>query len=125
MQLGYADKLLAQPTSLFRTRYGDPSGTGPAAEYVAALDHPLRPEVLPAYDGLLVTGDGDAWARVHAPDPYRPEVWDVYAPSRAWRGRVELPERFLAMAVRGDRVYGVWRDELGVEHVRAYALSIR
>jgi hypothetical protein len=27
------------------------------------------------------------------------------------------------MAVGGDRVVGVWRDDLGVEHVRVYRVS--
>ena len=37
-------------------------------------------------------------------------------------GRVTLPPSFRLTAIGSDRVYGVWKDEEDVEHVRVYPL---
>ena len=93
------------------------------AEYLSAMDHASRPELMPGYDDVIVAGDGPTWARVYAPDLLAAATWDVFAPDRAWLGSVVTPAGLTVHAVAGDRVYGVWRDELGVEHIRAYRLA--
>lgn len=58
--------------------------------------------------GTLETDDPEALAS--------PE-WDVFDSEGRFLGVVTLPERFDAKVFRGDRIYGVWRDELDVGHV--------
>jgi hypothetical protein len=52
------------------------------------------------------------------PDPWRePVVYDVYAPDGVLLGTVPMPRRFTWYGSRGEQVWGVTRDELGVEYV--------
>jgi hypothetical protein len=43
--------------------------------------------------------------------------WDVFDGEGRYLGIVTMPERFSPSLFRGDKVYGVWRDELNVEYV--------
>lgn len=43
--------------------------------------------------------------------------WDIFDPEGRYLGIVTMPERFQPLRFRGDRVYGVWRDELEVQYV--------
>ena len=43
--------------------------------------------------------------------------WDVYAQDGKYLGAIRLPDKFAPLRVIGDRIYGVWRDELDVQHV--------
>jgi hypothetical protein len=92
-------------------------------EYLSVLDHPSRPRHLPAYSHVVATGDGSVWARVYAPDLFAAATWDVFDGERRWRGQVRTPAGFMLDQVRGDIVVGVWRDSLGVEHVRLYRIA--
>jgi hypothetical protein len=47
--------------------------------------------------------------------------WDVFDIDGRYLGIVEMPERFQPIRFRGDRIYGIWRDELDVQ----YALILR
>ncbi len=49
-------------------------------------------------------------------------TWDVLAP-KGWAATLEVDARFHLMAVQGERALGVWRDELGVESIRVYAVA--
>lgn len=49
-------------------------------------------------------------------------AYDVFGPDLAYLGRVSNPRGFRLHRVRGDRLYGTWRDELGVPGVRVYRL---
>jgi hypothetical protein len=73
---------------------------------------------------LLDLGGAGVWARIYTVDPFAQGTWDVYAPDRVWQGQVRTPARFFVHAVEADRLIGVWYDELDVEHVRAYELSL-
>lgn len=44
-------------------------------------------------------------------------TWDVFDPEGRYLGRVEMPARFQPVRFVGDRVYGIWRDELDVQYV--------
>jgi hypothetical protein len=83
---------------------------------LSAFDHPATPEVLPAYVRLVAAEDGTVWvARFSSEDP-----WDVYGVAGDLLGGVRVPEDFIPMSIRGDRVAGVWLDELGIEYVQVY-----
>jgi hypothetical protein len=43
--------------------------------------------------------------------------WDVFDGVGRYLGIVTMPTRFAPRMVRGDRIYGVWRDELDVQYV--------
>jgi hypothetical protein len=43
--------------------------------------------------------------------------WDVFDPDGRFLGMLSLPDRFQPMRVVEDRLYGVWRDDLDVQHV--------
>lgn len=88
--------------------------------YLDALGHPDTPELLPAYYQIVVADDGTSWAQIYQPDLLASAVWDVFAPDRRWLGQVATPAGFMVQAISEDTLLGVWRDELGVEHVRVY-----
>jgi hypothetical protein len=110
------DRGPAPVTSKDRQDYAAMFGQGDsprAKEYVAVLRDPHAPTELPAYRSLVVADDGSVWAERYAYGSF-----DVYGPNRAFLGRVQAP---LALTqVVGSRLVGVWRDEMGVEHVRIY-----
>jgi hypothetical protein len=92
-------------------------------EQLPLLDHPLAGRSLPAYAQLLRSNAGEIWARVYSVDPFAAAWWDVYTPSGQWLGQIETPEMFIVRAIDGERLIGVWYDDLGVEHVRVHAIT--
>lgn len=44
-------------------------------------------------------------------------TWDVFDAEGRLLGAAQLPPRFTPLRTHGDAVYGVERDELGVNHV--------
>jgi len=48
-------------------------------------------------------------------------TWDVFDNGGRFLGVVEMPQRFQPVRFLGDRIYGIWRDELDVQ----YALVLR
>jgi hypothetical protein len=86
----------------------------------------------PAFEAVFAGPRSTIWVQhVQAPselgdqefeafDPRRdfaaPE-WDVFDSEGRFLGVVTLPRRFAPSAFRGENIYGVWSDELGVEHV--------
>jgi len=53
--------------------------------------------------------------RVFPDNPVRD--WDVFDPIGRYLGVVTTPGRFDRMVIRGDEIYGRWRDELDVPYV--------
>jgi len=92
-------------------------------EYLAALDHELRPSLLPAYDRVLAAADGHVWAQVYESDLASAHEWDVFDSQRRFVGRVHVAAGFYPMVISADAVVGVWRDPMGVEYVRAYRFT--
>jgi hypothetical protein len=43
--------------------------------------------------------------------------WDVFDGAGRWMGVVRMPLHFQPIDIQGDRIYGVWRDEMDVQHV--------
>jgi hypothetical protein len=56
----------------------------------------------------------EAWNPIE--DQGAPE-WDVFDSQGRYLGIVTMPRRFAPRMFRGDKVYGVWRDELDVQYV--------
>jgi hypothetical protein len=83
---------------------------------------PTYATTLPAYS-RLVAAEGGAWA-VEYPAPgegvTRAHVFDDQGVLTAV---VELPASFTPHDVRGGRVYGVHRDEFGVETIHVHAFG--
>jgi hypothetical protein len=53
----------------------------------------------------------DVWA--HAPT----SGWDVFDSEGRFLGVVTMPPRFTPKIFRGDKIFGVWRDEFDVQYV--------
>jgi hypothetical protein len=49
--------------------------------------------------------------------------FDVFDAQGRFLGVLALPERFQPLRVSGNRLYGVWRDELDVQHVMVLAFA--
>jgi hypothetical protein len=56
-------------------------------------------------------------------EPPAGETWQVFKRDGGWLGAVRLPARMTVRAVARNRVYRVWRDDDGAEHVRAYVIN--
>ncbi len=104
-----------------RTRLG-PNPNPYVEELVGRLPVPARK---PAYEKLLVDGQGNVWAGeflglARRDDPRKWYVWDG---TGAWLGVVETPERFDLVRIGDDEVLGVRRDDNDVEHPQALRLA--
>lgn len=80
---------------------------------------------LPAVQGIRVSEtDGSLW--VESPTAERsgeleePGAWDVFEADGRYRGRMRPPDGFRLEGVRGDRLFGIERDSLGVTRARVY-----
>jgi hypothetical protein len=83
----------------------------------------LFPDKLPAYDRVIVDADNHVWLR-------RPTYWGareneymVLSASGEAVARIEVPGALWIMQVERDHVWGIERDDLGVQYVRGYRLS--
>ncbi len=89
-------------------------------------------EFYPAYYGIHVGPHGSIWVqRIQTPgglsdeelerynflEEFGSTTSDVYDRDGRYLGVVKLPDRFQPRTFRSDKVYGVWRDELDVQHV--------
>jgi len=48
--------------------------------------------------------------------------WLVFGPDGAVRAEVRTPDGFRPLAIRSDRVWGIYTDDFDVESVRAYGI---
>jgi len=92
------------------------------ADYLSGLEHEARPTELPAWARVLVTAEGYVWAQRYEADPAVASVWDVFDQGRRLLGQVTTPPGLVVMRITASEVVGVWRDEVGVEYVRSYAV---
>ncbi len=84
----------------------------------------------PAFSQILAAPSGQLWVGEHVgpetPFPGRrgpSRRWFVFSPEGAFLERIKTPEGFVPHALVDDRVWGVYRDSLDVESVRAYAIA--
>lgn len=78
---------------------------------------------VPLFERAFGDGDDRLWVAespwpLAAGDPTR--RWSVFSPEGAWLGDLEAPEGLRILDSRGDRVLGVWFDELDVPHVQVH-----
>jgi 6-bladed beta-propeller len=101
------------------------------------------PQRMPFFRAFLVDDESRLWVRKYPefiagrPDlfdrdvPLRytpppgdvPETYWVFDAQGRWLGQVETPAELAVRSVEQNRVTGVWRDELDIEHVRVYRLN--
>lgn len=89
-------------------------------------------EFLPVIASIHTGYHGSLWVqRVQAPgllpeeemerydfvEDFGSTEWDVFDGEGRYLGMVRMPDRFAARLFLGDRIYGVWRDELDVPYV--------
>jgi len=87
----------------------------------------VRPEEpLPLYTEIHGDRDGGVWLSAFVPGSPLGSFpsYDVIAPDGIWLGAVEAPAGFRLLDVAGDRVLGVLTDELGVESVAVFGLTM-
>jgi hypothetical protein len=89
----------------------------------------------PAYANLLGGPDGSLWVQsVQTPETIRAQggtfdmrdyggpAWDVFDVDGRFLGVVMMPARFTPMLFDEDRIYGVQRDDMDVQHVARLTL---
>jgi hypothetical protein len=92
------------------------------AQMQTRIDQAKYPATFPFIAGLIVDPKGDLWVEeVQAPG-VETSVFTVLDSEGVLLGQVTMPERFRAVAVGTDVVYGVWRDQDDVPHIRGYPL---
>ena len=85
---------------------------------------------IPAIAELLADGEGRLWMKRYAPSTDSHWVgrrrsdgeWFVVESDGTLVARVPIPAGLRLVEVRGDRIAGIARDDLGVERVQVYAL---
>ncbi len=94
-----------------------------------SIQVPDIPDTKPPIRSIRFTDDGQLLVTVHMPSRLQDGEWtedrafDVFDTEGALRGRVVLPDSFRYMGMRGDTMWGVFRDELDVQSVRVYSVS--
>ena len=113
------------------------AGVGPQvlAALKAGVDFEDR---FPAYFQLRGGPGGSLWVQhLIAPaelseaerETFNPQLglgssrWDVFDGTGRFLGGITMPERFQPLQFEGNTVYGVWRDDLDVQYVRAYRIE--
>lgn len=103
------------------------------------------PDTKPAYSGFHISRDGRIWVSLHslaervekpdsfsasggmAPPPVvrfkEPNVFDVFESNGTYLGRVRADGRAEIMSMKGDRVWGVLTDSLGVAYVARWRVE--
>lgn len=90
-------------------------------------------ENYPAFGNLLVGPQGTLWVQrvrsardmgvgvdegvVFDPQDMGSPEWEVLDSQGRFLGVVTLPDRFRPVQMVGDHIYGIWQDELDVQHV--------
>ena len=106
-------------------------GQAPPQAIDMMMDRVSFAESYPAFGNLLAGPLGSVWVqRILTASDVRGEEdveidpqdlgspdWDVFDPQGRFLGVVTLPRRFTPMTVREDALYGVWLDDLDVQHV--------
>ncbi len=61
--------------------------------------------------------DAVSGGRMQDPRDMGSPTWDVFDGEGRLLGQIELPAKFTPLLVRGDDMWGVWRDDLDVQYV--------
>jgi hypothetical protein len=102
-----------------RGMYGAPAGVWD--EWLERMPVPADP---PAFDRLLLDGDGGIWLRRFRSDDDSSvaPVWDVLGAGGRYLGALTTPPGLEVFSIAGDRLAGVSRDSLDVEHVDVHRI---
>lgn len=92
------------------------------SQITARIEQAKYPETLPYFANLLVDTEGNLWAQEAAAPTRKAQRFVVVDSTGRWLGTVTMPERFQPSFIGPDAVYGVWKDDADVEHVRGYAI---
>lgn len=89
------------------------------------FDEMPYPETMPAYQRFEVDEHERLWIEAYAPASARPRraLWVRVDPKSREALLVRFPDRFQPMAFAHGHVFGIWRDEDDVQHVRGYDLT--
>lgn len=87
----------------------------------AYMQMPL-PEIMPAFQSLLVDDLGWLWAELYRPVETDQPEWMVFDPEGRAHGILKTPKGLRIYHIGRDFVLGSWRDELDVDHVRRHRL---
>lgn len=79
---------------------------------------------LPLFGPAFVDADQRLWLSGSTWPESAPSAseWSVFSAEGAWLGDLTAPEGLTLLDSRGDRVLGVWRDELDVPRIRVHQL---
>lgn len=86
------------------------------------MDRNEHAEQLPAFARMLSDPLGNIWLQEYPFAGMRDPRWQVVRPDGRWLGAVAFPGAFEPYEIGMEYILGVWRDDLGVEHVRQYRL---
>lgn len=93
------------------------------AESEAQWEKMPRPKELPAFDAVAVDADGNLWVMEPRVLPADPGSADLFDPAGKLLGKVAIPAGFSPSEIGSDYLLGVWKDDVGVEHVRMYGIT--
>jgi hypothetical protein len=85
--------------------------------------HSARPGARAPYSRFLFDTEGRLWTSPFDDDEVQNGAWHVFDPSGRLIARLVPPENFRIMDFGTDLAVGIWRDELDVQHVRAYRIT--
>ena len=97
-----------------------------SADSKEALSRISYPETKPAYSAMKASADGNLWVRdyVERGEGDAAQRWTVFGAAGDLRGWVSTPPRFTVHDIGTDYVLGVGRDELDVERILLYPLTV-
>ena len=93
-----------------------------AESFLRARPNMVFPDAFPAFTDLETDDENRLWGRRYSVVPESEVRWEVFEQGK-WLATLRLDPSFTLMDVRGERVIGVWRDELGVEYIRIYRVE--
>jgi hypothetical protein len=83
------------------------------------------PEVLPLFDYVITTAEGNLWIRRFLRVNDRMAVWLIVDSAGTSRGHLVTPASFSPLDIQGSSVLATWRDENGVERAGVFPLIRR
>jgi hypothetical protein len=102
------------------SNYRGRANTSALAEYFRDL---VWPDNYPAYGRLLVDLTDNLWVQDYPVPGEKIRTWTVYTSTGNKLAVVALPAAFQLLEADKDFVFGIWRDDDGVQSVRQYSLA--
>lgn len=93
------------------------------AEWRRRIEDLSAPEQWPPIGDLLVDDSGRLWIQAYQPPWVSELTWRVYTPDGAFIDEVSGPTDFSPHLIVRGWIYGVWKDSLDVQSIRAYEID--